>query len=166
MNITGIRDLDLEILKRLNDVELGKICLVNKYFHELCKNEDFWRNRTIEKFSKYLGDFDQLNKYKLQSKCTWRLYYISLINFIESFYSRKEFGYILRQDFPILSSIFGENHRELLDEISNNFNAEKWKEILKRELNSQMMYFTYGNLFTMIKYIKLLIISCQYKIAE
>ena len=104
MNFTGIRDLDLEILKKLKDEELGKICSTNKYFRELCKNEDFWRNRTIERFSKYLGNVDEINKYRQSRKLTWRLYYISLIDYLESFYQRNV-KYSKRDDLQIINNL-------------------------------------------------------------
>ncbi len=133
MNFTGIRDVDLEILKKLDDAELGKICSTNKYFRDLCKNEDFWRNRTVERFSKYLGNVEAINKYRLKANLTWRLYYISLIDYLESFYQRNV-KYSKRDDLQIINKLFRENFQELLDEINNNFDAGKWKDILKREL--------------------------------
>lgn len=78
MNLTGIKDLDLEILKKMDDRELGKICLINRYFQELCKNEDFWRNRTVERFSEYLGNVEKINRHRERCNLTWKLYYISL----------------------------------------------------------------------------------------
>ncbi len=134
MNFTGIRDLDLEILKKLDDAELGKICSTNKYFRELCKNEDFWRNRTVERFSKYLGNLVQINKYKLKYESTWRLYYISLINFLESLYQRRNYDF-QRDDFEILTRLSRINFERLISEINNNFHVEKWKEFLKMELS-------------------------------
>ncbi len=133
MDFTGIRDLDLEILKKLDDAELGKICSTNKYFRELCKNQDFWRNRTVDRFSKYLGSLEEINKYRLKAVLTWRLYYISLIDYLESFYQRNV-KYSKRDDLQIINKIFRQNFQELLDEINNNFDTGKWKEILKREL--------------------------------
>ena len=133
MNFTGIRDLDLEILKKLKDEELGKICSTNKYFRDLCKNEDFWRNRTVERFSKYLGNIDKLNTYRLKAKLTWRLYYVYLIDYLESFYQRNV-KYSKRDDLQIINKLFRQNFQELLDEINNKFDIGKWKEILKREL--------------------------------
>lgn len=133
MHLTGIRDLDLEILKKLDDRELGKICLINKYFQGLCKNKDFWRNRTIGKFSKYLGNIEKLNRYREKLNLTWKLYYTSLIEYIEDLY--KEYNnYALRQDLQIIRYLFKNNYDELLIEINDNFDKEKWKEILKREL--------------------------------
>lgn len=135
MNFTGIRDLDLEILSKLDDEELGKICSANKYFRELCKNEDFWRNRTVQKFGKYLGSVETMNNYR--SKNTWRTYYIHLVDVVYKAlqepltYERKKWK---NEDEKILDQIIVKNTEELEHQLFENFNEYKWKEILKREL--------------------------------
>ena len=80
---TGIRDLDLEILSKLDDRELGRICSTDKYFRQLCTNEDFWRNRVVKRFGKYLGDLETINSFRTKYSYTWRKYYISLVDFLE-----------------------------------------------------------------------------------
>lgn len=52
MSITGHRDTDYEILKKLTDYELSIVCQVNKIVNIYCQNESFWRNRILEKVEK------------------------------------------------------------------------------------------------------------------
>lgn len=69
VTFTGVKDVDLLILMQLDDKSLFRTCKVNKYVNELCKNEDFWRNRFQNKFGKSAKPEDK----------TWRNYYIDAI---------------------------------------------------------------------------------------
>jgi len=44
------KDVDLEIMKNLDDRSLLSLCLVNKTYSNLCNNETFWYNRYVERF--------------------------------------------------------------------------------------------------------------------
>lgn len=70
---TKIRDVDLKILQMLDDHELYDICELDDYARLLCKDENFWRNRFISKFSRDIlgGKPDDM---------TWEEYYIELAN--------------------------------------------------------------------------------------
>jgi hypothetical protein len=69
MSLTGIKDTDFYILYSLDDKTLFNICLTNKYFNNLCKNETFWRNRMIEKYP------DEKSNISL----TWRQKYLKKV---------------------------------------------------------------------------------------
>jgi hypothetical protein len=49
MTFTGIKDVDMSILMRLEDQDLTNICQVNTYLASLC-NDNFYRQRTYLKF--------------------------------------------------------------------------------------------------------------------
>ena len=84
--LTGIKDVDFEILEKLNDNELGKVCSVNSHIRQLCNDENFWRKRTISKFGKYfcedVGNKDlqkcgkKINEYR--ENIPWKEYYSTL----------------------------------------------------------------------------------------
>ena len=86
----GVKDVDLKILQELNDIELGKVCSTNKAINNICKDESFWMNRTLNKFSVVLGNIEKIREYKEKSNLSWRNYYISLINFIDTLYSTSD----------------------------------------------------------------------------
>jgi hypothetical protein len=69
--LTNVKDVDLIILSKLNDKDLESFCLTNKAAAKLCKDDNFWINRIIEKYGK-----DAL-KYKPENK-TWRQYYSNI----------------------------------------------------------------------------------------
>ncbi len=51
--MTGITDVDREILMRFNDKELFAVCSANKYSLKLC-DERFFKNRSFQKFGEIL----------------------------------------------------------------------------------------------------------------
>lgn len=56
MSLTGIRDVDIEILLNLDDSELPRVCAVNKYVNSICEHDDFWYRRIINKIGKVKED--------------------------------------------------------------------------------------------------------------
>lgn len=73
VQLTGVKDTDLLILQKLNDTDLLQACLVNKAINKACKDESFWRNRSLEKYP-------LPSKYKLEKE-TWRRFYLKLIHY-------------------------------------------------------------------------------------
>ena len=56
MSLTGMRDVDIEILLNLDDSELPQVCAVNKYVNQLCEDDKFWYRRIINKIEKVKQD--------------------------------------------------------------------------------------------------------------
>lgn len=65
---TGVKDVDLLILMKLDDKDLVKTCGTNKYLNNLCKTESFWRIRAQKKLGITEKPADK----------TWRNYYVEL----------------------------------------------------------------------------------------
>ncbi len=78
-SLTKIRDIDLKILSELDDRGLLSFCKVSKYANTLCYNEDFWRSRIIQNYPKAF-------EFKSKDK-TWRNYYLSIVMYLNKFYS-------------------------------------------------------------------------------
>ena len=70
--LTGIKDVDINILNKLEDKDLVNICQTNKKADEICKDEGFWLQRIFTKFP-YLT-IDILKEYK--GVRSWSDYYI------------------------------------------------------------------------------------------
>ena len=143
MSFTRIKDLDLEILSKMDDRELGRICSTDKYFSNLCKNDMFWKNRTIRRFAKYFGN--DLEKYFLMSeKTTWRDYYISIVNFLENIYSGKIVYYGgNRKDLQLLVDMIQQNDKIFRKELGEHYDLGRWKDMLKLELINPNAAFEY-----------------------
>ena len=78
--LTGIKDVDLLILKELSDKDLFQMCLVNKSVNRACKDEYFWRERFLKTFS----NSQELLKYKKEGE-TWRQYYLKFIYYTSEY---------------------------------------------------------------------------------
>ena len=62
MSLTGIRDVDMNIILQLEDHDLPRVCAVNKYVNEICESDAFWYRRLINRITKVRDD--NLSKYK------------------------------------------------------------------------------------------------------
>ena len=62
MAFTKIKDVDIHILNKLNDYELGRVCQVNTYARELCKREELWMQRFDSKYGKIMGNLQSVKK--------------------------------------------------------------------------------------------------------
>ena len=62
MSLTGVRDVDMEIILQLEDKELPRVCAVNKYVNEICQSDAFWYRRLLNRITKVRDD--NLSKYK------------------------------------------------------------------------------------------------------
>ena len=52
MSLTGLKDVDMEIILHLEDKELPRVYAVNKYVNEICQSDAFWYKRLIKKIAK------------------------------------------------------------------------------------------------------------------
>ena len=68
VTFTGVKDVDMLILMQLDDKSLFRTCKVNKYVNDLCKSENFWRNRLQNRFDVITKPEDK----------TWKNYYVEL----------------------------------------------------------------------------------------
>lgn len=75
------RDVTLELMKNMDDETLLKFCRSNRKNSEICRNETFWRKRTLEKYENW-SKFKSLNR-------TWKNYYITLIHYLNIEYEPK-----------------------------------------------------------------------------
>ena len=70
--LTGDKNLDLMILSNLDDHDLINFCLTNKYAKGLCENQNFWRNRFVDRFGEEYLEFRPEEQ-------TWKNYYLSVL---------------------------------------------------------------------------------------
>jgi hypothetical protein len=71
MRLTGVKNVDTEILNRLDDRELLNFCLTDKSAREICRYEPFWMNRLRDKYP-------HLMEYKKKSE-KWKSLYLRMI---------------------------------------------------------------------------------------
>ena len=68
VSLTNLQDLDVMILLNLDEEDLNNMCNVNRYFTDICNNDDFWRLK-IDR------DFPGSNDFK-PSDMLYRDYYV------------------------------------------------------------------------------------------
>jgi len=78
MALTGIKDLDLEILMNLPDRDLLNYCSTNKDIYNMCNNEMFWRKRYIKRFG------DMAAQYKPRER-KWKNHYMQTVIDLDRF---------------------------------------------------------------------------------
>ncbi len=86
---TGIKDVDKLILNELDDRSLIKMCMTNRYFKNLCKDDEFWRRRYYSKFGRHIENTVNLGKDEYQS---WRSKYLETVVDLDEF-SKKPFAF-------------------------------------------------------------------------
>ena len=115
---TGNKDADRIVLSQLDDYDLANACASNKHLNEICRDETFWRNRTLRRFGSYLGNISEIKEYMKASRFTsWKKYYIYLIDFIEKIYGGRIFNIPSRKDLQKLASIIKKNDVEMIENI-------------------------------------------------
>lgn len=115
---TGNKETDKIVLSNLDDYDLGKVCSANKHLSEICKDESFWRNRTLTRFGSYLGDVDKIKEYmKKYNLSSWKKYYIYLVDFIERIYDGTMLFVPTRKDLQILFSVIEKNNTDMENNI-------------------------------------------------
>ena len=98
--ITGLKDLDREILSKISDKELLKVWNVNKkFYYDVCDDE-FLKRR----LSKYLS----IEKYKYKIE-TWKQFFIRCTCYILKLQGRYKFTYI-EGDFVKQYEIFSKKY--------------------------------------------------------
>lgn len=84
-NLTGLKDIDREVLKHVNDKDLLKACSIDRrMWNEVC-DDDFLRRR----LSKYPG----IEKYK-REKESWKQFFLRVIYYIAIMKQYFQFDYI------------------------------------------------------------------------
>ena len=71
VTLTGVSDVNLDILLLLDDKSLMAVCNTNKEMYNICKNDTFWEEKVKMKFKEAVP-FKPIN-------FTWRFYYDELI---------------------------------------------------------------------------------------
>ena len=72
LRLTGNRDIDIDLLNRLDDRELVMSCQKNPDADRICMDQDFWQRRVFTKFGFVPAEI--LRKYK--GDRNWSTYYI------------------------------------------------------------------------------------------
>ena len=80
---TGNPATDILILQELPDENLTSVCSVDNYINNLCNNESFWLNRTLDRYGDQLGSGIEIKEKYIPDGTSWKEYYIWLAGLLE-----------------------------------------------------------------------------------
>jgi F-box-like len=73
--LTGNRDIDVNILVMLDDTSLSKACQVNRYLAELCRDDNLWRRKMEFRFPTAMKLKDTLKTIPRDDPHVWKKLY-------------------------------------------------------------------------------------------
>jgi hypothetical protein len=121
-NFTKNKDADRIILQNLDDKDLFRTLLMNKYTNSLV-DENFWMNRLLSRFP-------QVSKYKEQN-ITWRKFYLSLVYYINKMMT--EFGFTFTQGNP-------KKYYEALKVNARRLSRKRQAEFLRNDMEDAALF--------------------------
>ena len=148
---TGNKDVDFIILNKLNDIDLSKVCQVNKYANSLCDDDTFWRNRIKDRYKFILlNDLNNIKQYlyfnSFKEIYIWSIDQVGWGNLLEHLKYHKFFDKL----FEFISTL----------KFPNWINKEEFPKYLLRKL-----YFKFRDFYTLeftIKYMLEDIVSYKF----
>ena len=91
--LTGIRDLDREIVNKLSDKDLLQMCLLNKTYSERVCDDSYFQLRTE-------NGFPETIQYK-ENK-SWKNHYLNIVKYIDLLQTEFQYDYKLEDKSPEL----------------------------------------------------------------
>jgi len=103
---SGNKDVDREILSKLDDRNLLQACQVNKYVWNQVCNEDFFRNRLLKMFPEI----------KREDIKNWKEFYLQAIYYISKM--KEDYGYVytfgdFKEQYKLLKQLITDKNKLL-----------------------------------------------------
>lgn len=109
---TSIKDNIIQIMTKLDDQSLGRLCSTQKRLNQICQDENFWRNRFENRFGKIAGGYKPKDR-------TWRDHYIHVVTDLQT-YSKNPWSFLNEVNWNIRDDDF-EELGEGTERYHNNF---------------------------------------------
>ena len=93
--LTGIRDVDREIVNKLSDTDLLNMCLVNRTYWKRVCNDSYFRLRTENGFPETVPYKDYVNENKIRTR-SWKNHYLNIVKYIDLL--QRNYRYIYRAE--------------------------------------------------------------------
>ena len=93
--LTGIVNIDKQILNKLSDDVLSIACQTNRLAREICNDDSFWLNRTLNYYGNALGPADKIREDYLSGR-SWQQYYQDLSQFLREMRSSSQIHKFLK----------------------------------------------------------------------
>ena len=96
--LTGIRDLDREIVNHMSDEDFLKMCTLNRTYYENVCNKDYFRIRTEKRYPETIP-----YKESAEGKArTWKNHYLTIVKYINLLHKEFSYNYIIEDKSPEL----------------------------------------------------------------
>ena len=94
-SLTGIRDLDREIVNKLSDKDFLQMCSLNRTYSQRVCDDSYFRLRTEKGFPETVPykDYTETTNKKMR---TWKNHYLNIIKYIDLL--KSDYGYIYRAE--------------------------------------------------------------------
>ena len=86
--LTGIKDLDREIVNKLSDRDLLQICSLNKTYSQRVCDDSYFRLRTEKGFPETIQYKDSVNPQR-----TWKNHYLNIVNYVDLLQEKYKYEY-------------------------------------------------------------------------
>ena len=97
------------ILNNLNDEDLSKVCVINKYVYSLCQDESFWANRFIKTYEIYYDNIESIKNFK--DNVSWKEYYLWISDLINDRNPYYVFAQAFKAGrFDVVGILYGMKH--------------------------------------------------------
>lgn len=134
---TGNKDVDIMILLSLSDHDLVNACKVNSSIQGLCSSDNFWMNRTINRFGRFSNNITEDKK----KHATWKEFYITLVDMLEYIYKNgsllgsKYQPSIVSKSSPLMANleIFVERQTTNLDNAIISKDFKKAEDLVQQD---------------------------------
>ena len=93
--LTGIRDLDREIVNKMSDRDFLQMCGVNRTYSQRVCDETYFRIRTEKRFPETVPYKDYVNENEGKRTRTWKNHYLNIVKYIDLL--EKNYRYIYKK---------------------------------------------------------------------
>ena len=100
--LTGIRDVDREILNKMSDNDFLQMCSLNRTYYENVCDETYFRIRTEARFPETIPYKDYVNENEGKRKRSWKNHYLTIVKYIDLLQADYEYIYKSQDKSPEL----------------------------------------------------------------
>lgn len=118
---TSVKDNILQVMYRLDDQSLGRLCQTHKRLNNFCQEEYFWRNRFENRFGKIAGGFKPEDR-------SWRNHYVHVVSDLQT-YSEDSWSFFNEVNWNLRDDDF-----ETLGEGTERYHNNFWMLNLGKEI--------------------------------
>ena len=135
--LSGIKDLDREIMLKMDDQTLLNFCQTSQYARELCDNDLFWQKRVTQQYPRLVSI--------KQENYSWRQYYLYLTYWTSKL--REEYDYVSDDFYGVPEMYY------YLFRMTETDLEKPPREVEQRILNDRFQRASFEGFIDLVKYL-------------